>query len=69
MSSTFLRLRQLATTPTRAGRLPISPATLWRWTATGQFPKPVHLSPGVTAWPIEVIERWEAMHAANAPQV
>jgi len=66
---TFLRMRQLATTPARSGRLPLSPATLWRWTATGRFPQPSRLSGGVTAWPIHVIERWEADQAANAPQV
>ena len=64
---TYLRMRQLATTPTRAGRLPISKATLWRWCATGQFPKPVQLSPGISAWPVEVVEQWERQRAA-APQ-
>jgi prophage regulatory protein len=61
---TYLRMRQLATTPGRQGRLPLAPSTLWRWTATGQFPKPVPLSPGVSAWPIDVIEQWERDHAA-----
>ena len=25
-------------------------ATLWRWVATGRFPRPYKLSPGTTAW-------------------
>ena len=38
--------------------LPISPATLWRWTANAEFPKPVKLSKGVTAWRIDEIREW-----------
>ena len=60
--STYLRERQLASTPTRPGRLPISAATLWRWAAAGKFPAPVRLSEGVTAWRISDIEAWEAKH-------
>lgn len=42
----------------RAARLPrvceilgISPATAWRWAKFDRsFPRPFHLSPGITAW-------------------
>ncbi len=38
--------------------LPISPATLWRWTKADQFPKPVKLSPNVTAWRLNEVRNW-----------
>lgn len=38
--------------------LPISPATLWRWAAKEDFPKPVKLSKGVTAWRIDEVRAW-----------
>lgn len=38
--------------------LPISPATLWRWTKANQFPKPVKLSPNVTAWRLIEVRNW-----------
>ncbi|WP_083293082.1 AlpA family transcriptional regulator [Hydrogenophaga sp. PML113] len=38
--------------------LPISPATLWRWVSKDVFPKPVKLSPRVTAWRVEDVENW-----------
>lgn len=40
------------------GVLPISSATLWRWIANGQFPRPIKLSPRVTAWRVHDIEVW-----------
>lgn len=55
----FFRVRELASTPKHGGRYPISRATLWRWVKRGEFPSPVRLSGGVTAWPIEIIENWE----------
>ncbi len=38
--------------------IPISPATLWRWTAAGEFPKPVKLSQRVTGWRVDDVSRW-----------
>jgi predicted DNA-binding transcriptional regulator AlpA len=58
MQPRFIRIRELATTPGRAGLLPVSPATLWRWVARGEFPKPVRLGPQVTAWPIEEVQEF-----------
>lgn len=30
--------------------------TVWRWVKAGTFPKPVRISPGVTAWRVEDVE-------------
>ncbi|RRQ20528.1 helix-turn-helix transcriptional regulator [Thiohalobacter thiocyanaticus] len=43
-----------------AERLEVSRATLWRWTAAGNFPQPIKLSPGCTRWRLEDVESWEA---------
>lgn len=64
--ATFIRIRELASTPDRAGRLPVAPATVWRWVKRGDFPKPVALGPQTTAWRLEDVERWEAARAATA---
>lgn len=61
----FFRARELASTPEHGGRYPISRATLWRWVKRGQFPAPVRLSCGVTAWPVEAIESWEQQRKAE----
>jgi len=37
---------------------PVSPATLWRQIQAGKFPKPLKLSPGVTAWRMSDLEVW-----------
>lgn len=34
--------------------------TLWRWVKTGNFPKPVKLSPGCTRWPEALVKEWES---------
>lgn len=33
-----IRINELATTPAKAGKLPVSPATIWRWVREGKFP-------------------------------
>ncbi|QRR36474.1 AlpA family phage regulatory protein [Hydrogenophaga sp. YM1] len=38
--------------------LPISSATLWRWVNKEAFPKPVKLSPRITAWRVDEVQRW-----------
>ena len=40
------------------GVIPLSPATLWRWVASENFPKPVKIGPRVTAWRIDDIIKW-----------
>jgi prophage regulatory protein len=65
MVQTFIRINQLVgapalkTRPALKGRLPIHRNTLWRWVAAGQFPAPIKLSPGVTAWRLSDVEAWE----------
>jgi prophage regulatory protein len=48
----FVRQKQLATI------IPFSRTTLWRKVKDGEFPAPVHLSAGVTAWRVETIRVW-----------
>jgi predicted DNA-binding transcriptional regulator AlpA len=38
--------------------VPFSSSTLWRRVGQGQFPSPVKLSVGITAWRAEDIRRW-----------
>lgn len=46
-----------------AGVIPFSPATLWRKVSSGDFPAPIKLSAGVTAWKVEDVRAWMAQHA------
>lgn len=51
-----------------ADRFGVSRATIWRWTKNDpSFPKPVHLSPGCSRWPVDGqdgLEAWERSKAA-----
>lgn len=38
--------------------LPFSKATLWRKVKRGEFPQPVKLSRGVTAWHVPEVRGW-----------
>ena len=38
--------------------VPFSKSTLWRRVKAGEFPAPVKLSEGVTAWRAEEVRRW-----------
>lgn len=66
MQRRFYRMRDLATTPgrddtpAREGRYPCAASTIWRWVKRGEFPQPVRLTGGTTAWPADVVEQWEA---------
>lgn len=62
----YIRIAQLASTRTRAGRWPVAPSTVWRWVERGILPPPIALGPGVSAWPLPVIEAHEAAAAAAA---
>ena len=44
------RLSELASTPGKPGLLPISPATWWRWVASGKAPAPFKLGENTTVW-------------------
>ncbi len=48
-------------------RLPVASAvcgvaksTIWAWAAQGRFPRPVKLSPRVSAWPVADVRAWLA---------
>ncbi len=59
----FIREKRLI--PTYA---PFSSATLWRKVKSGDFPAPVKLSPGVTAWRCEDVHAWIANQGKGAHQ-
>lgn len=40
--------------------VPFSKSTLWRRVKAGDFPAPIRLSAGVTAWRAEEVRRWIA---------
>jgi prophage regulatory protein len=46
--------------------VPVGRSTLWSMAKEGKFPKPVKLSPRVTAWKCEDV--WEWLEAQNAKQ-
>ena len=52
MTSEYIRASELLE------MVPFSRATLWRWVRGGEFPKPVPISPGVTAWRRVEVEGW-----------
>jgi len=53
------RITQLATHKSgKPGLIPVGPATIWRWTKEGLFPKPVKLGPGVTVWRAADVQAW-----------
>jgi len=61
----IIRIAEIASTPTKAGILPVSPATIWRWVRDGKFPKPFKLGSSVTAWHMADIEDYIAAHSAS----
>jgi predicted DNA-binding transcriptional regulator AlpA len=56
MSQRIIRISELATTSKKSGKLPVSPATIWRWVREGKFPKPFKLSESVTVWDASEID-------------
>lgn len=56
----IIRIADLATTPKKAGILPVSPATIWRWVRDGKFPKPFKLGDSVTGWHADEIDAYIA---------
>ena len=65
MALQIIRLNELASTKNRLGKLPVSPATVWRWVREGQFPKPFKLSNRVTVWNLAEVDAFIAQGAAK----
>ena len=66
MKQRFVRMNQIASAPGRAGLLPVTAPTVWRWVQQGEFPKPIRLGPGTTAWRLEDIEGFIKQRAASS---
>lgn len=66
MTKRFFRVADIATTPTKTGMLPVSPATIWRWVRDGKFPKPIKMGDCVTVWRSEDIDAFIERRAEGA---
>ena len=66
MSQRVIRVADIATTKTKKGMLPVSPATVWRWVKAGKFPKPFKLGEAVTVWDAAEVEAFIAERAGGA---
>lgn len=66
MLQQVIRIADLATTKGKPGKLPVSPATVWRWVREGSFPKPFKLSASVTVWDLAQVEAFIAKRAGGA---
>lgn len=62
----FLRLSQIIGNPKAKppipATIPIKKSCWWAGVRSGRFPKPVKLSPGITAWRVEDIHALIASH-------
>ncbi|GGX76811.1 AlpA family phage regulatory protein [Massilia dura] len=66
MPQRVIRLAELATTKGKPGKLPVSPATVWRWVREGKFPKPFKLGRSVTVWDADEVEAFIVQRAKGA---
>lgn len=61
ISVAFLRQWQIIGSRNYPEYLPLiamSSSTLWRMVKAGKFPKPRHISPGITAWSAQEVHDW-----------
>jgi prophage regulatory protein len=58
MKSRVIRIAEIATTPTKPGILPVSPATIWRWVRDGKFPQPFKIGVRTTVWNYDEIQAY-----------
>ena len=63
---TTVRISELASTPTQKGKLPVSPAAIWRWVKNGKFPKPFKLGASTTVWDLAEVDAFIAQCAGGA---
>lgn len=68
MSQRVIRIADIATTPGKPGMLPVSPATIWRWTREGNFPQPFKLGASVTVWNAAEVEAFIAQRAGGVAE-
>ena len=61
------RLSDGANIKGRRGRVPASPATIWRWVKQGTFPAPFKIGPNVTVWDLDEIDAFLARRAGGNP--
>lgn len=68
MSKRLYRMAQLATRPGHPpGKIPASPAAIWRWVRNGHFVQPFKLSPGLTVFDADEVDTWlEAQKTGQA---
>lgn len=66
VSQRVIRISELASTPAKPGKLPVSPATIWRWVRKGKFPKPFKLGESVTVWNADEVDAFIARRAEVA---
>ena len=66
MSKQVIRLSELASVRGKPGKLPVSPATIWRWVREENFPKPFKLGASVTVWDLAEVETFIARRAGEA---
>jgi prophage regulatory protein len=68
MSQRVIRIAELATTKGKPGKLPVSPATIWRWVREDRFPKPFKLGDAVTVWDLDLVEAFIDRQAGSTIQ-
>jgi len=66
MSQRVIRISELASTKNRPGKLPVSPATIWRWVREERFPKPYKLGESITVWDMDKVDAFIAQRAGGA---
>lgn len=57
------RISDVATTKDKKGIVPVSPATWWRWCASGRAPAPFKIGPNTTVWDLDQVEQFLAQQA------
>jgi predicted DNA-binding transcriptional regulator AlpA len=67
MQNKLVRIADIATTPKKAGMLPVSPATIWRWVRDDKFPKPFKIG-SITAWYANEIDDFVAQCSGRTVQ-
>ena len=66
MAQRVIRIADLATTRAKRGRLPVSPATVWRWVKEGKFPAPFKLGPNTTVFDLDQVEAFLAKQSLTS---